>query len=115
MQNILFTATLVAIFACGTGIAKEPLRVDASSDAAAEASWRQMFDSASPKKQRQLITALIDINLIGVNSAGEAMDNPELDSLGIVRIKDKVAGLTADEIIDFAKRTSTGSTKFQDE
>jgi hypothetical protein len=41
------------------------------------------------------------------NSAYEVASNPELQRVGPARIKDRIAGMTAEEIIDFADRNST--------
>lgn len=93
--------------------AREPLRLDASSDTAAEESFKRMADRLSAKRQQKLQIAILQINMIGVNSAYETVANPELRSPGVARIKDKIAGMTADEIIDFADRNSTVTIEVQ--
>jgi hypothetical protein len=101
-------AAAVMTFAIATGAyAKEPVRLDGSSEQAAVATWEAMVDSAKPKTRKKLIEAVLKINLAGVKSAAEAAENPELQSLGIVRIKDQVAGMTAEEIIEYGERVST--------
>ena len=85
--------------------AGEPLRLDASSDTAAEESFKRMADRLGAKRQQKL--------LIGVNSAYETVANPELRKMSVARIKDKIAGMTADEIIDFANRNSTVKIEVQ--
>jgi hypothetical protein len=87
--------------------AGEPIRLDASSDSAAEASYKRMVDQLGAKKQRKLQLAILQINMTGVNSAYEVASNPELQRVGPARIKDRIAGMTAEEIIDFADRNST--------
>lgn len=106
-MKIRFSAVLiVSLLVAGIACAHEPVRLDASSDAAAEASWKKMIESVSAAEKRKLVVAMLQINLAGVNSAYEVAGNPELQNLGIARIKDKVAGLSADEIIALGNRTS---------
>jgi len=107
MKQKLATAFLVGVLAIGAAHANEPIRLDASSDAAAESSWKKMTEMATPEKKQKLLIAMLQINMAGVNSAYDVVRNPELQSLGIARIKDKVSGLTADEIIELGGRTST--------
>lgn len=87
--------------------ASDAIHFDASSDAVAKASWDRMFDNASRDQQQQLLAAVIQINLVGVKSVDEVTSNPDLQNLSAVRIKDKIAGMTAAQIIDFANRVAT--------
>ncbi len=108
-SNVLMSLVLASLLAgCATtaSTAQSP-RIDATSVVAAEDSYRAMMDTLSPEKQRQLALAMLALNLRGVGSAYEAMKNPDLQSLSIGRIKDDVNGMTADEIIALAARTST--------
>ena len=98
---------LVALFFFGIASAGEPLRIDGSSDASVQASWNRMLARANRQTKQKLQVALLQLNLSGVNSAYEVVNNPDLQNISIVHIKDKVAGLTAEEIIDLANRTST--------
>lgn len=107
MKHQLAAALLVGFLSISVSHAKEAIRIDASSDAAAEASWKKMTQEAASEKKQKLIIALLQINLAGVGSAYEAAANPELESFGIARVKDRVAGLTADEIIELGNRVST--------
>lgn len=107
MKHLLAVAALAALLAVSTVSAKEPVRLDASSDAAAEASWKAMHEEASPEQKRELPLAMLKINLAGVQSAYEAVADPALQSFGITRIKDKVSGMTAEEIIALGNRVST--------
>jgi hypothetical protein len=100
-------ASLLLLLLGGLVHAKDPVRIDASSNASAQASWNRMVAEIDSKKNQQLQIAVVQLNLVGVNSAYEVVANPELQSPSVVRIKDKVAGLTADEIIELANRTST--------
>jgi hypothetical protein len=77
---------------------------------------RQHDRAVSPVTQKnKLISAMIQLNLVGVQSANEMVERPELQSLSPVRIKDKIAGMTADEIVDLANRTSTVKIKVKSE
>ncbi len=94
-------------------MAKEAIRLDASSDAAAESSWERMVESVSAAKKQKLLVAMLQINLEGVNSAHEVVGDPELQRFGIARVKDRVAGLDADEIIALGGRASSGGVRIQ--
>lgn len=107
MKHLLAVAALAALLAVSTVSAKEPVRRDASSDAAAEASWKAMHEEASPEQKRELPLALLKISLAGANSAYDVVGAPDLQTLGITRIKDKVSGMTAEEIIALGNRVST--------
>jgi len=100
-------AVLTGLAVASTGLAHEVVRIDASSDAAAQKSFERMNLQLSQKRRQDLALALVKINLIGVNSAKEVDGNPELQSFGIQRIKMKVSGMTADEIIKYADANST--------
>ncbi len=106
MKRWIITALLILAFAPGAH-AKEPVRLDATSDESAEETWREMFSSATPATRKKLQEAMLKINLEGVQSVKERINNPELQSLGIARIKDKIAGLSAEEIIEYGERVST--------
>ncbi|MHB8742105.1 MAG: hypothetical protein ACYC9L_03185 [Sulfuricaulis sp.] len=107
MRNFGKLASIALLFFLGTVNAAEPIRIDGSSDAAAKASWDRMLAQSKSQTQQKLVGALIQINLAGVNSAFEVASNPDLQSLSVARIKDKIAGLTAEQIIDLANRIST--------
>jgi hypothetical protein len=106
MKHWIAAAVMTLAIATAT-YAKEPMRLDGSSEQAAVATWEAMVASAKPKTRKKLMEAILKINLAGVKSVTEAMENPELQSLGIVRIKDQVAGMTAEEIIEYGERVST--------
>jgi len=88
-----FCATLLLFLASTIASAKEIVRIDASSSASAQASWDRMLSEAPPEQQRKLIGAVLQLNLVGVNSASEVVSNPDLQNLSVVRVKDKIAGL----------------------
>lgn len=102
--NALFVAAL--LFAGGAH-AREPIRIDASTEASAKASFEAMTTSLSPRKQQALQIAVLVLNMDGVSSAYEAVNNPELQRPSIERIRDKVSGMTADEIIRLSKRVTS--------
>jgi len=107
MRNFGKLASIALLFFFSIINAAEPIRIDASSNAAAQASWDRMLAESNSQTQQKLLGALVQINLAGVNSALEVASNPDLQSLSVSRIKDKVAGLTAEQIIDLAGRVST--------
>ena len=109
LKNTLFAFFLgIALAACAsTGGDKATLTLDASSAAAAESSYKQMQRSLPQAKQVELAMAVMAINFIGVNSAHEVVNNPELQQPGVARIKDRIAGMSADQIIAHAASHST--------
>ena len=88
-------------------LAKEPIRIDASSDRKVETSYKRMFRSLDAQRQMQLQIAVLQLNMVGVSSASEMLANPELKNPSPVRIKDRIGGLDADEIIRLAAETAT--------
>src|SRR5690606_11551315 len=98
----------VLVAGCAThGSSPAVVRIDASTRVTAEASYRTMFDRLPQAKKTQLALAVLTINMIGVNSAKEVVENPELQSPTIGRIKDRVASMSAEEIIAYAEKNST--------
>jgi hypothetical protein len=101
--NLLLTAVLLSVASVQ---AKEPIRIDASSNATATTSYGQMIESLPARKRQQLQIAVLILNMDGVSSAHEVVNDPELQHPSIVRIKDRVSGMTADEVIRLSKRVS---------
>lgn len=101
----LFMVALVT--ACATPTGDGEVRIDSSSHEAAEASYSAMMQDLSATQKQQLALAVFTLNMEGVESAYEVVGNPELQSPSIGRIKDKVAAMTADEIVALAARTSS--------
>ncbi|WP_181302825.1 DUF6694 family lipoprotein [Rhodanobacter sp. PCA2] len=105
MRKYLAAATLAAtlIAGCVTTSARDvPVRIDSSSPQAAEASYKAMMQDRSEADQQKLALAVLMLNMQGVKSAHEVVNKPELQSPTITRIRQKVAGMTADEIIALA-------------
>lgn len=69
-----------------------------------------MLDSLSQDRQIKLVSAVIQLNLIGINSATEMLADPELRNLGPVGIKRRIGGLSSNEIIALADKTATAKT-----
>jgi hypothetical protein len=87
--------------------AAQPITIDASSEQSAQESYTKMFESLSDSKRIQLQMAILKINMDGIGSASEMMAEPELRNPGIKRIRNRVAGMTADQIIDEAKKVTS--------
>jgi hypothetical protein len=97
--------SVVLILGCATVVAPQaPVRIDASSSQAAEASYKAMQKGRSLADQQKLGAAVLVLNWQGVKSAYEVANNPELQSPSIVRIRTKVAGMTAEQIIALAAK-----------
>ena len=107
-KNFFLSIALAAICSCASTSlsASQPVRLDATSDATAEKSFKRMLNQASAARQQKLAIAMLKLNMVGVQSVYDVAASPELQSPSIVRIKDRVAGMTAEEIIDLADRTS---------
>ena len=113
LKSRFFAVLITGVLVAGSALAKEAIRLDASSDAAAESSWERMVESVSAAKKQKLLVAMLQINLEGVNSAHEVVGDPELQRFGIARVKDRVAGLDADEIIALGGRASNAGIRIQ--
>lgn len=107
-KHFLLAVALVSICSCTTTspATSQSLRLDATSDATAQESFQRMLRQAGAEKQRELAMAMLKLNMTGVESAYEVVANPELQSPSIARVKDRIAGMTADEIIELADRAS---------
>jgi hypothetical protein len=76
------------------------IHLDASSDAAANRSFQRMVNSLDGKRKNELLNAIVQLNQGDASAAGDTTKP------SVARIKDKIAGLTAEEIIDLAHRTA---------
>lgn len=114
-KYFLGTIALIVICACGTTSTSEngPVRIDATSDVTAEQSFARMLGQADREEQQQLAVAILKLNMDGVQSAYEVLADRELQSPSIARIKDRVADMTAEEIIELAEHTSDIKVEIQ--
>jgi hypothetical protein len=104
--------TIKAILACAFSLilaapagAGQGIHIDGSSDAAANRSYQRMVNSLDGTKKDELVTAVLQLNLVGVETASDAPTNPSA-----ARIRDRIGGMNASEIIDLAHRTATNTT-----
>ena len=105
---LLALALGMAITGCATtGSNSTAIRLDASSDEAAVASYKKMQSRLPQEKQMQLAFSVLAINMIGIESAYELVAHPDRDTMGVARIKDRIAGMTADEILAYAAANAT--------
>jgi hypothetical protein len=93
-----FLPTTLAFVALAAG-AGQGIHIDASSDAAAERSLQRMLTSLDGSKKTQLSDAVVQLD--GGKSGSKPMAAP---------IKNKIGGLTAQEIIDLAHSEAGGGT-----
>lgn len=110
MSKQVFFAVLLAVTVAGCVSQRSvrgPTRLDATSAQSAEASFGKMADELPGNEREKLFLAMLAINLKGVNSAHEVVNNPALQSPSIAAIKDEVNGMSAREIIDYAAKVST--------
>lgn len=107
LRTSLHALIVAALLFAGGAHAREPIRIDASTEASAKASFEAMTTALSPRKQQALQIAVLVLNMEGVSSAYEVVNDPELQQPSIERIREKVAGMTADEIIRLSKRVTS--------
>ena len=103
-----FLATLFALatLCLATALhAQGPIRIDGSSDSAANESFKRMLTQLPTDRQRKLLAAVVQLNMAGVHSAYEVVGNPELQTMSAARVKERIAGMTADEIVEYAKQS----------
>ncbi len=103
---VLLLISALAVACTTTPAQSGEARIDSSSYESAEASYKAMMKGRSESEKRRLAVAVLVLNMEGVKSAYEVIDKPELQAPSIGRIKDRVAGMTADEIMALADRTS---------
>lgn len=104
---VMLAATILVGCASGPTAVHAPTRIDASTDASIESSMARMMGALNPDQQIQLQMAILQLNLAGVSSARQMVGNPDLQHPTAAKVKDRIAGKTADEIIALAKRTAT--------
>ena len=109
MKKLRMTILLVILLFAGIAAAGSVPKVDGSSDASAQRSYKAMFNSLDEQGQQKLATAMLLLNMEGVTSMQQVVDDPALQSLGIGRIRSRVDGMTADEIIKLAATASANS------
>ena len=104
----LLTAVVLAgalIAGCATNRSTaEEIRIDASSERSSEASYKAMQRNLSETKQQDLALAVLMIGLEDTKSASDAM---KLPNPSIANIRDKVADLTAEGIIQRAAQVKS--------
>lgn len=107
-QFILAFTLALGLAACAaTGSdADEAVRLDGSTIATAERSFIRMMDQRSPDERLELMAAIIKLNMAGVESAIDIVGNPELQEVSVARIRGRVDGMTANEIIELSETAS---------
>ena len=101
IEKARFLPTLMAFISLSAG-AGQGIHIDASSDAAANRSLQRMLSSMDTNEKTQLSDAIVQLN----KDAGSAGADAAAQKPSAARIKDKIAGMTASEIIDLAHRTA---------
>jgi hypothetical protein len=99
----LFPA-MIAFISLSAG-AGQGIHIDASSDAAANRSLQRMLSSMDTNQKTQLSDAIVQLNR-SVDDASGSAANAAQQRPSAARIKDKIGGLTASEIIELAHRTA---------
>lgn len=102
-QSLLASLVLLA---ASTAQAAAPVRIDGTTDENARQSFAQMTAAASPEQVMAVQMAVFAIALDGVGSAHEVVARPELQNPSIDLIKNRVQGMSADEFIALAQKSS---------
>lgn len=89
-------------------VAKESARINAENEQVANSSFKKMMKALPQKKQQELAIAMLQLNMAGKNSVYDVMPG-EKPSAG--RIKDRIAGMSADEIIELSRTAPDVKTK----
>lgn len=106
MKRRILRIALLLLLVPLVGVAG-PIRIDGSSEAAANRTFQRMLQSLKPDQQQALVIAVIQINLIGVESAYGLVGNADLQHPSAARIRTRIAGMSAPEIIAFAAKNAT--------
>ena len=102
MLKLVTAALLVGILIAGCATSQptaEKIRIDASSETTAKASYKAIQRTLSEPEKRELALAVLKIGLEDTRSVRDAMKLPDPS---IENIRHKVAGLTAEGIIQRA-------------
>ena len=114
-HRVLVVALLVLSLCLPVVASAGPIRIDGSSEAAANRSFQRMLQSLKPDQQKALLVAVIQINFVGVESAEDMVGNADLQHPSAARIRNTIAGMTATEIIDFSKKNATTTAHIEGE
>jgi hypothetical protein len=90
-----------------SAVAKPPITIDATTEASAQRSYERMTAALPKQRQIDLSMAVLKINMDGINSAAEMLADPELRNPGVARIRQRVAGMTAEQIIAEAEKVTS--------
>lgn len=94
------------IVGCGTS---QPIRIDGDSGAAFERSLQAMERSLTREQQIGLSVAILRIRMAGMESAEEAMESTGGQPILPIDVKDRLAGLTYEEILALADKSGVGA------
>jgi hypothetical protein len=105
MRNRVILSVLL-IFAAITGTsARDPVRIDASSDIAANTTFEKMMRDCPRGQQKALVAAIVQLNLTGTHTVYEVVNDANKLQISAAHVKDQISGMSADEIIAFAAST----------
>jgi hypothetical protein len=96
---------VVLAFASFAAVASGGIHLDAKSNASANASFQRMVTSLDTTQRSKLQQAPADLNKADTSA------DPKLPNPSAARIKDKIAGLNAQEIIDLAAKMDAAGAK----
>ena len=117
MTTRRFPALLLLVTLAGcTTTRTSPVRIDGSSPAAFDASWKALQATLNPEQQTQLNTAIVQIGASKIVKA--AMKEPSKErptSFGPQTLRSELDGMTYDEIIKAGAATGTKIVGVEDQ
>src|SRR6185312_14053697 len=72
----------------------DALRIDGSSDKAADESFGAMVNAESGEERQKLLIALVEINVAGMPGLGEAEASEASHHPSAARVREKIGGMT---------------------
>lgn len=100
-KNRAHAVVLSLLAMSSVAMAAGGIHIDASSDANANHSFQRMLTSLDGHKRDELSAAIVQLN-----KEDDVASRPNGQHPSAARIKDKIGGLTADEIIALAQKSA---------
>jgi hypothetical protein len=112
LKTVIRVVWTLFVLQSGLVLGQTP-RLDGSTDKAADDSFAAMVKAAPAIQRQALLIALVQINMEGVQSAEEAIKTDASRHPSAARVRLKINGMTADEIIALgaAAQTTTPGLK----
>jgi len=98
IRCIAFAIMVLAL--TGASVARDHVRIDASTDASAQASWDRMLGEASEETKSKLQAALFQLNAAAATEKGwhGLAYHAALQDPSVAKIRERIAGLCAEQV-----------------